>query len=143
MTHETFLCGKVLKWSLPVVQGPPPTEAPNLKRLLLSQGELAQFHDAEEGIRYIAYAELMVDGVRGNHYHEVKEEYVYILNGEALLIVQDVDSKEREQMQLATGDLVFISTRIAHAFKPLKAGSAVEFSQARFNPADVQRFKLI
>jgi hypothetical protein len=141
--NESFLAGKVLKWSLPVFEGAPPAGAPNLKRMLLSQGELAQFYDAEEGIRYIAYAELVVGGVRGNHYHDVKEEFVYLVTGELLLVAQNIESGEHAEAKLQPGDLIFISTRVAHAFKTLKPGVAVEFSKVRFNAADVQRFRLM
>ena len=143
MNLNTLLADKVQKWSLPVIEGTPPPEAPSLKRLLLPQGELAQVYDSEPGIRYIAFTELRPDRVRGNHYHDVKEEFVYILSGEALLVVEDTESKERASITLLTGDLVFIPTRIAHALRPIRAGQAIEFSSARFNPADVHRYPLI
>src|SRR5207244_7219783 len=73
MTESTFLSGKVLRRSLPVVQPASGSGAPSLKRLLLPQGELAQFYDGEEPIRYLAYIELRPGVVRGNHYHKVKE----------------------------------------------------------------------
>jgi dTDP-4-dehydrorhamnose 3,5-epimerase-like enzyme len=110
---------------------------------MLPQGELAQFHNGDEGIRYIAYAELVVDTIRGNHYHGIKEEFVYLVQGEVLLVVEDIESKEQESARLESGDLVFISTRIAHAFRPLKHGRAIEFSKTRFDAADVQRFKVL
>jgi mannose-6-phosphate isomerase-like protein (cupin superfamily) len=140
---ESFLAGKVRKCSLPVIEGIPPTDAPSLKRLLLPQGELAQVYDSEPGIRYIAFTELRADRVRGNHYHEVKEEFVYILAGKALLVVEDVESKARSSTELQTGDQVFIATRIAHALRPVCPGQAIEFSVARFNAADVHRYPLI
>jgi mannose-6-phosphate isomerase-like protein (cupin superfamily) len=141
--QDSFLSGKVLRWSLAVIQGAPPAGAPELKRLLLPQGELAQFYSAEEGVRYIAYAELVPNGVRGNHFHDVKEEFNYVISGEILLAIEDIESKERDQVRVQAGDLIFIPTRIAHAIKTLKAGVAVEFSKVRFDPADVQRFMLI
>jgi mannose-6-phosphate isomerase-like protein (cupin superfamily) len=143
MSPTRFLEGKVQKWSLPVIQGTPPIVSEGLKRLLLPQGELAQFYDAEQSIRYIAFAELRPDCVRGNHYHNVKEEFVYIISGSSLLVVEDIGSQARVSLTLQTGDLVFIPTRIAHAFRPVQGGQAIEFSSARFDAADVQRFPLI
>ncbi len=93
MPESTFLNGKVCKLSFPVLQLPLEPDAPALRRLLLPQGELAQFHDAEEGIRYMAFIELLPGQVRGNHYHKVKEELVYVIRGEVLLSVADIDSK--------------------------------------------------
>jgi mannose-6-phosphate isomerase-like protein (cupin superfamily) len=143
MNSKTFVGGKVQKWSLPVIHGAPSVDSPTLKRLVLPQGELAQFYDGEQGIRYIAFAELKPESVRGNHYHNVKEEFVYVVSGETLLVVEDIQSKERASTDLKAGDLVFIPTRIAHALRPIQSGQAVEFSSAKFDAADVHRFPLV
>jgi hypothetical protein len=73
--ETTLLNGKVLKRSLPLLQLPLGPDAPALKRLLLPQGELAQFYDAEQGIRYMAFIKLLPGQVRGNHYHKVKKNW--------------------------------------------------------------------
>ena len=142
MWESAYLSGKVLKRSLPVFHGPTSADAPALKRLLLPQGALAQFYDGVEPIHYLACIELLPDSVRGNHYHEIKEELIYVIQGEVLLTVQDIDSKAYESIRLATGDTVSISTRVAHALQVLKPGHAIEFSAARFDPADTYRFSL-
>jgi dTDP-4-dehydrorhamnose 3,5-epimerase-like enzyme len=144
MISTSLLAGKVQKWSLPVFQGsPPPAAAEHLKRLCLPQGELAQFYNAEQGIRYIAFAELRPDCLRGNHFHRVKEEFVYIISGQVSLVVEEIESKSRASGTLESGDLVFIPTLIAHVFRPIQAGQAIEFSTARFDPADVVRVQLL
>ena len=142
MQKTTFLGGRVVKQSLPTVPGPAGPNAPARKRLLLPQGELAQLYDGDPGLRYLAALELRAGEVRGNHYHEVKEEYLYVIQGEVLLLLQDVDSQLGESVLLRPGDLAFIPTRIAHALKPAGAGLALEFSAARFDPADIYRFVL-
>jgi len=86
---------------------------------------------------------MKVGAVRGNHVHRVKEELVYVLSGRLELVVQEIPGGERVTLELGPGDLVFISTGIAHALKPLEAGTAIEFSKARFDPSDVQRVVLI
>src|SRR5205823_12362704 len=53
MIESTFLSGKVLRRSLPIVQPASGSGAPSLKRLLLTQGELAQFDDCEEQRHYL------------------------------------------------------------------------------------------
>jgi mannose-6-phosphate isomerase-like protein (cupin superfamily) len=136
------LNGKVLKQSLPVLQLPLGPDAPTLKRLLLPQGELAQFYDAAEGVRYLAFIELVPGQVRGNHYHTVKEELVYVIRGEVLLIAEDIDSKARASVELRAGDFGVIRTGIAHAYRTVEAGQAIEFSVARFDPADIHRYPL-
>ena len=137
-----FLDGKVLKQSLPVVPLPVEPDAPNLRRLLLPQGELAQFHNAEEGVRYIAFIELLPGQVRGNHYHKAKEEMLYVIQGEVLLLVTDVESKVQASVSLRAGDLAVIQTGVAHALRATAPGQAIEFSATRFDPADIHPFRL-
>lgn len=133
----SLLNGRVTKRSLPTVTGPPPPEAPELKRLLLRQGELAHFWNGEEPIRYIAYLELRPDSVRGNHYHLRKRELVYVISGEIRVLVEDPASRNRETLVLKTGDLGFIDTRIAHHYQITNPGHAIEFSSAAFDPTDI------
>ena len=142
LPESTFLNGKVLKRSLPVLQLPLGPDAPVLKRLLLPQGELAQFYNADEGIRYMAFIELLPGQVRGNHYHKVKEELVYVIRGEVLLGVADIDSKASASVALRAGDLAVIRTSIAHAIRTVEPGQAIEFSITRFDPGDIHPFSL-
>jgi len=142
MDQTRFLDGKVVWQSLPVVRPPLGADAPNLKRLMLPQGELAQIYDAEEGIRYMAVIELRRYNTRGNHYHKVKVEWVYVTAGEVLLVVEDIESRKRETVPLRAGDLALIQTGIAHALRVVATGEAIEFSAARFDPADIFRYPL-
>ncbi len=143
MTQSAFLSGKVLKRTLPVVQPPAPPAAPTVKRLPLPQGELAQFFDGEPPIRYIAAIELRRGGVRGNHYHKVKEEWVYVIQGGVTLVVEDIVSKTRDSAPLRAGDLAIIQTGVAHALQTVAPGWAIEFSPARFDPEDIHRYPLV
>ena len=142
MADITFLGGKVLKRTLPVIPSPSGPEAPVLKRLLLPQGELAQFYDADEPMRYLAFIELRAGSVRGNHYHNIKEEWIYLIEGEVLLTLEDLRTKERESFRIGAGDLIFISTGVAHALRIAESGQAIEFSKSRFDPTDIHRFAL-
>jgi mannose-6-phosphate isomerase-like protein (cupin superfamily) len=114
-----------------------------MKRLLLPQGELAQICGGEDEIHYIAYAELQARGTRGNHYHEFKKESLYIISGEILLWVQDIDSNVRDSIPLRAGELAVIGTRVAHALQIVTPGHAIEYSPEKFDPADVYPFRLI
>ncbi|HYG36056.1 MAG TPA: cupin domain-containing protein [Clostridia bacterium] len=143
MSHTSILSGKVLKQSLPMMDTVPSGGAPLLKRLLLPQGELAQFYDADQGIRYMAFVEFLRGGLRGNHYHHVKEEHLYVIRGEVMLWVEDIDSHERDSLTLKAGDLVKIPTGIAHAVQTLQSGEGIEFSPARFDAKDIYRHSLV
>ena len=143
MNDCVFLNDKVTKRTLPIIEPSSAPGSPTIKRLMLPQGELAQIYDGEEGIRYIAQIELQADSVRGNHYHKVKQEWVYLMSGEVTLIVEDLGSKSRESVQLKAGDLAFIQTGVVHALRVTRSGQAIEFSTARFDPGDIYRQKLI
>lgn len=142
MVERTFLSGKVVKRTLPVLEAAAAPGAP-VKRLLLPQGELAQFFDGDPPIRYIAAVELRVGRVRGNHYHQVKEEWFYTVHGELILLVEDIASAARASVLLQAGDLAVIHTGIAHAWQPVSPGQAIEFSPARFDPADIHQYRLV
>lgn len=143
MTETLFLERRVIKRTLSVIQGRPDSNAPILKRLFLAQGELAQIYDGADGIRYLAYVELRPGAVRGNHYHEMKEEGIYVIEGEIELVVEDPVSKERAPISLVSGDLVVIPVRVAHAFRTVRKGHAIEYSPTRFDPADAFGYPLI
>lgn len=143
MTETTYLGGKVLKRTLPIFQGAPPAEATGPKRLALAQGELANFHDGPDGVCYLAYLELRGGTVRGNHWHRMKEEQVYLISGEVRLVAQEMSGGEQVSMTLLPGDLALIAPGIAHALQVVRTGQAIEFSRTRFDASDTQRFRLI
>jgi quercetin dioxygenase-like cupin family protein len=138
-----FLAGKVWKRTLPLLEVPLGPDAPALKRLLLPQGELAQFYDADAGVRYMASIELRAGSIRGNHYHKTKEEFIYVMGGEVLLVVEDIATPGRASVPLRAGDLAFIATGVAHALQTVTAGHGIEFSTVRFDPIDIHRFKVV
>jgi mannose-6-phosphate isomerase-like protein (cupin superfamily) len=143
MSETAFLSGRVIRRRLPEYVGPPPADAPALKRLRLPQGDLVQFHNDDEGMRYVAWIELKEGGVRGNHYHERKLEHIYLLTGAVELTVEDIDTGERAVVDLEAGDRVTIPTRIAHALRTVRAGQAVEFSPGRLESNDTFRRPLV
>lgn len=138
MEMERFLAGRVTKTSLPVVE-PGLPGGPLLKRLLLPQGAAAQIYDADDGIRYLAWLELRAGTIRGNHVHQRKHEYFYLVAGEVELVMEDVSTGERAALTLVAGDLVYLEAGVAHAYRPLKDGEAIEFSPVRFDPTDTVR----
>ena len=139
---KLYLGGRVRKQALPRFDGPPGPSAPPLKRLLLPQGELAQLLDTEQSIRYLAFIELRDGTVRGNHFHKTKQEFIYLIRGRALLLVEDTQSKAQDRAPMEPGDLIFIPTGVAHRLEVLQTGQAVEFSETRFDPTDTYPYQL-
>lgn len=129
--------------SLPLLEVPLVGEAPELKRLNLPQGQLAQLCPSQPGFHYLAWMELKPGGVRGNHYHHEKEEWLYLIEGELELTVEDPESGERARCSLLPGDLVIIQAGIAHALLPKQIGQGIEFSPAPFDPADTVAHPLV
>lgn len=142
MRDLTLFTGRLRRQGLPLLRPDSGADPHALKRLLLPQGELAQFHDSAEGIRYIAALELKTKGLRGNHFHESKVEHVYMVRGRMRVIARDLDSDEEVEMELETGDLAVIQPRIAHAFRVLEEGAAIEFAPGRFDPTDIHPYSL-
>jgi mannose-6-phosphate isomerase-like protein (cupin superfamily) len=139
MTEEILFSGKLVKQRLPDLKPGEGVELPVLKRLILPQGMLAQFHDSEEPARYIAALELVTGTVRGNHHHHTKVEHVYLMRGALELIAEDVETGQRTQLAMKPGDLVVIQPGVAHAFRVIQEGVAIEFAPTRFDPADSHR----
>ncbi|HVU99902.1 MAG TPA: cupin domain-containing protein [Verrucomicrobiae bacterium] len=129
------------KESLPVF-GPGAAPASVLKRLLLPQGEIAQFYDDAEAIHYVAFIELKAGTARGNHFHKQKREWIYLISGELRLKTEHVETHEKDSAVLRAGDLARIEPGIAHALEVSQSGHGIEFSPSRFDPADTYRFAL-
>ena len=140
---DSFLDGRVRRESLPLLAVPTKPDDPELRRLDLPQGQLAQISRAEVAVRYMAWAELRVGGIRGNHWHHRKEEWIYLIEGGVELIVEDRDSKEHEEFTMVTGDLVVIDPGVAHALRPVRDGQCIEYSPVPFDPEDTEAYPLV
>lgn len=138
MPHDSAFGGRATRTTLPAVELGA-ADVPLLKRLRLPQGELAQLHDADEGIHYLAWLELKAGTLRGNHYHLQKREYFYLIAGSVDLALEELATGERIEWRLEAGDLVFLAPGIVHAYRPHADGQAVEFSPQRFVAEDTRR----
>lgn len=140
-----YFGGQVVHQTVPLIVPDPALPAgdmPARKRLHLPQGDLAQIHNSPEPIHFIAWIELKAGGIRGNHIHRRKQEYLYLLAGSATLTLEHAQTRERVTLDLAVGDLVLIEPGIAHAIASPVAGEAIEYSPQAFDPADTERYPL-
>lgn len=142
---ESFLDGKVIRDRLPIIHGrPAPGQVlPPLKRLLLPQGELAQIHNGEPGLQYLAWIDLPAGGIRGNHVHQRKKESIYLIAGELRVYLEDLATGARADFLMEAGDRVFIPPGIAHALQPVKAGHALEFAPDPLDPTDSSPHRVV
>lgn len=143
MNEEEYFGGRLKKRSLAVYEGAPPIGAAGPKRLRLAQGELASIYDEVEGIRYIAFVELVEGMVRGNHVHRVKNEHFYLIRGKVVLGARPVEGGELVMVEMEAGDLAVIRPGIAHGIKPLEDGEGIEFAPEKFDGADSEKVAVI
>ena len=57
--------------------------------------------------------------IAGNHYHEKKQELVYPIMGTFTVALENIESKEREEISFETAkhQVVYFPTRIAHVIR--------------------------
>jgi hypothetical protein len=134
------MMAKVSLRRLPDVAPPIP---PGGGRMVTAAGELAQIVNGEP-YRYLAFLEFQPDpdAPRGNHFHAVKTEHLYIVDGLVRASYLDLDTGEQSEVELRGGDLVAVSPRCAHAYIALEHSHAVEFSPLGYDPEDTIRYVL-
>ena len=54
----------------------------------------------------------------------------------------DLETGERTESAMEPGDLVVIQPGVAHAFRVMQEGVAIEFAPTRFDPADIHQHPL-
>jgi uncharacterized RmlC-like cupin family protein len=112
-------------------------------RIKQPAGELAQITNGGS-FQYLAYIEFNIDApvLRGNHYHEIKEEFLYILTGKLRAVYKDIDTDDMEEITVSAGDLITIQPRCAHVYFPIEYSQAIEFSASLYDPQDTLKYVL-
>ena len=111
------------------------------KRWSEDKGEFVQISHRED-IGHLAFFELKKGHVRGNHYHEKKEEVFYIISGKVHALFVDIDSSEKEELILTKGDKIKVSTRVGHIFHGMEDTLVVEYSPQYYDKEDSVRMDL-
>ena len=109
----------------------------------LKSGELLGDNRKFGQIYYVTFSEK--DVVRGNHYHKLTEEWFGVIFGSLQVVLEDVNTKERQTFELHSHESEFIRLRIgkeiAHAFKCLSgAAILVDYANRQYDPASTDRF---
>lgn len=57
--------------------------------------------------------------VKGNHYHKRKEEWFCVIKGEGKLLMEDINTKEKKEIEMGKKNLVAVQflPNIAHSIK--------------------------
>ncbi len=99
-----------------------------------NRGKILQPLNGErKDITHIAYLETHHGKIRGNHAHEKKYEFFYIIEGRLQCIAEDIETKKRVRGIVKAGALLGIPPNIAHAFKALEETKMLEFSPQALN----------
>jgi len=135
------MISKVSIRSLDVATAPRPATREG-GRFMTAAGELAQIVNGSGPFSFLAFIEFKDDVAiqRGNHYHEKKEEFLYVIRGCLRAAYEDVETGAIEEVTVRVGDLVHVMPRCAHTYCPLTYSEAVEFSAAAFDPTDTYKY---
>jgi mannose-6-phosphate isomerase-like protein (cupin superfamily) len=133
-----LLNGKVRVHPL-LVTDQPAGRAETQARLLSPGGELVVLADGVSAIRHLAYVELRAGKARGNHYHKLRHESLYVIAGELEVHLHDVATGERVAAEMKAGDFAQIGPYVVHTFVPRTPGHAIEFAPEVFDANDVYR----
>jgi quercetin dioxygenase-like cupin family protein len=108
-------------------------------RLAGAAGELVRIANGENGesFSFAAYLEFVKDGpYRGNHYHLEKVENMYVVRGTLLAYYLDLDTGERAETTLRTGDYVTVLPRCVHTYRAVEYSQVFEVANNAYDPAD-------
>ena len=128
---------KVTIRRLPVLEKPPAEPILDGVRIRMPAGEAVPVWNGGPW-RFIAYLELLpgANTWRGNHWHEQKTEYFYVISGRLRAVFEDLDTGETLEAELESGTTLVIQPRCAHAFKGLERSQALECSPHEFDATD-------
>jgi hypothetical protein len=129
---------KVQVRTLPVSAPPVPASGGIVK---MPAGDLYQMINGE-AFRFLAFIEFQPDATRprGNHYHEAKQETLYIVAGRIRAVYFDLDSGDRDEVELSPGDVVTVEPRCAHVYYPLDYSLAIEVAPNAVDISDTKRY---
>lgn len=120
------------------------------------RGFLVEFLRGDElGPKFKNFGQIYVttlspEAIRGNHYHNEKIEWFSVFNGKVKVILEDIETKEREEFVLDSSKAVkriCIESKVAHAFKNIsdKTVVLVAYTNKIYNPKnrDAYEYKLL
>jgi len=111
------------------------------KRYIDERGELVLLADGDE-IRHITYFTLNPgkDFFRGGHFHRKKTEKFYVVSGKLNIHVVDVDTKEKDVIEIIAGQRVTIYPFCAHKFQAITESHVIEYYASAYDIDDDIRF---
>jgi dTDP-4-dehydrorhamnose 3,5-epimerase-like enzyme len=98
------------------------------RRLIQDRGELALIEDGRP-FRHLGYFSLKPGQghYRGGHYHLHKVEHFYLVSGRLRVRLADLESGEKLELAIETGQRVTIHPGCAHRFEALQEAQVIEY----------------
>lgn len=122
---------------LPVLDAPPAQPILDGVRIRMAAGEAAPVFNGGPW-SFIAWLEFAAGtgAWRGNHFHEQKTEYFYVIRGTLLGRFEDMNTGEYFAQELPEGTVIVIEPRVAHAFQGVGYAHCMECSPYEFDASD-------
>lgn len=125
-----------LKNKIQITELPITDEFRRQKRLIQDRGELALIEDGQQFQHLGCFSLLAGKGYRGGHYHNKKIEHFYILSGQLLVDLVDVETHEKDQVELHSGNKAIIYPGLAHRFHAIQDSQVIEYYNDVYNSYD-------
>ena len=121
---------------------------PNTKEILGTKrweeerGEFVQIA-YQESMCHLAAFEIRKGYLRGNHYHEKKEEIFYVFQGKIKASFLDMETLQKEEEILEKGNKIRVEPRCGHLFCGLEDALVIEYSPQVYDKEDTHKIDLI
>jgi mannose-6-phosphate isomerase-like protein (cupin superfamily) len=131
---------EILVHRLPIGEPPIPEGG---GRITTPAGELAQIVSGGS-YAFLAYIEFLPDETkpRGNHYHAIKTETLYIIKGSLRAVYRDIERGTMREVALSAGDRVTIPPKVAHVYYASEYTQTVELADLPYDPNDTISLRL-
>lgn len=102
--------------------------------------EVLKDNEISENIKHIYFSTSKPGAIRGGHYHKLKVEWFCVIKGQAKLVLEDILTKEREEIDMK-GDkpmIVKLDPGVSHAIKNVGDDEMylIAISSEVFNPKE-------
>ena len=85
-----------------------------------------------------------VDGLKlGNHYHERTPESFYTLDGRIHFKLEDIQTKEKQEYVLESGQGISMPLFVAHLLIPERGARFIGILGTDFDPTDLNKYEII
>lgn len=117
------------------------------RRLFNHRGEMAQILNREaDTFGHLVYWDLNTDESgeeRGHHYHLRETEHFYIITGQADILLEDLETGQKDTVHVQAGTRIHIAPRVAHAYRSRGYSQVLEWSPQPYDPTDTYPHKVI